>query len=434
MTVETKVNFNRDYITQYSQKHNEPSWLLELRLRGLENSELLALPKVEKTNIDKWNLYQFIHEVEKETLSDISELPEDLRAQLGEGADLKNLLIHKNAHAVYQSLDQELKDKGVILTDIKTAAKDHADLLLKYFMNQVGKVDDHKISALHAALFNSGVFLYVPKNTEVEVPVQTLFWQANSEAGLVPHILIVAEDNSKVTYVENFFGEDEGESVNNYLAEVFVGKNAHVTFAAVDSLGKNTTSYIYRRAKVDNDGRIDWALGQMNNGHTVSDNTTFLTGNGSTGDTKSVVVGTGDQSLNYVQKMDQSGHYTEGTMLSHGVMKDQARAIFNGISKIQKGAYQSTGEQTERVLMLSEKARGDANPILLIDENVERAGHAASVGKVDKNQLYYLMSRGISRLEAERLIILGFLSPVVEDIPLEGLQNRLKDLIERKIK
>jgi Fe-S cluster assembly protein SufD len=434
MTVETKVNFNREYVTQFSEKRGEPGWLLELRLRGLENSEVLGLPRLEKTKIDKWNLLDFIHETEVTPVNTLDELSEDARSFLGEGSDLDNLLVHKNSKHVFQALSKELKEKGVIFTDMKTAAIEHSDLLMKYFMNQLAQVEENKISALHAALVNCGVFLYVPKNVQIDVPIQSLFWQENSQVGLLPHILVVAEDNSKVTYVETYFGSEEEESVNNYVAEVFVGQGAHVTFAAVDNLGAKTTSYIYRRAKVDRDGRIDWALGQMNNGNTVSDNTTLLKGNGALGDTKSVVVGTGEQSLNFVQKMIQTGHYTDGQMLSHGVMKDSARAIFNGITKIEKGAFKSTGEQTERVLMLNKKARGDANPILLIDENVDRAGHAASVGQVNPVQLFYLMSRGVSRKEAERLIILGFLTPVVEKIPLEGLKKRLIEVIERKVK
>lgn len=434
MTVETKVNFNREYVTQFSEKRGEPGWLLELRLRGLESSEVLQLPRLEKTKIDKWNLLDFIHETEVKPVNSIEELSEEARSFLGEGSDLENLLVHKNSQPVFKALSKDLIDKGVIFTDMNTAVKEHGELVMKYFMNQLAQVDEHKISALHAALLNCGVFLYVPKNVQIEVPIQSLFWQEDAQVGLLPHILLVAEDNSKVTYVETYFGSDDKVSVNNYVAEVFVGQGAQVTFAAVDNLGAKTTSYIYRQAKVERDGRIDWALGQMNNGNTVSDNTTLLKGNGALGDTKSVVVGTGEQSLNFVQKMVQSGHYTNGQMLSHGVMKDSARAIFNGITKIEKGAFKSTGEQTERVLMLNKKARGDANPILLIDENVDRAGHAASVGQVNPLQLFYLMSRGITKLEAERLIILGFLTPVVEKIPLEGLKKRLIEVIERKVK
>jgi Fe-S cluster assembly protein SufD len=434
MTVETKMNLDREYVTTYSEKRGEPAWLLELRLRGLQESEIVELPKLDKTKIDKWNLLQFVHETKSEPITSVDELPDQVKSLLGKGDMAGNLVIHRDSNPIYKSLNKDLQDKGVILTDIATAVKEHGDLLAKYFMNTVVRVDEHKITALHAALFNSGIFLYVPKNVEINVPIQGLFWQENGNAGLLPHILIVAEENSKVTYVENSFSSNSVESVNNYIAEVFVGNGAKVTFAAVDNLGSNTTSYIYRRAQVESTGHIDWALGQMNDGNTISDNTSVLKGNGATGDTKSVVVGTGEQSLNFVQKMHQFGHYTNGQMLSHGVMKDSARAIFNGITKIEKGAVKSTGEQTERILMLSEKARGDANPILLIDENVDRAGHAASVGQVNPFQLFYLMSRGLPRKEAERLVILGFLAPVITEIPLEGLKERLVEVIERKIK
>lgn len=436
MTVETKAQFDRDYITSFSEKNGEPAWLLELRMRGLDESQVLELPKPEKTNIQKWNYTDFTHVVEEASINRVDELPEDVRSILGSEEHVGNVVVHKNGVAIFQQLSEELKQKGVIFTDFKTAAKQHSELLSKYLMNKLVKVDEHKLTALHAALINSGILLYVPKNVEVEVPFQSLFWQENGSAGLIPHILVVAEENSKVTYVENLIssGQTNGTSVMNYVSEVFVGAGAHVTYAAVDNLADNSTNFIYRRGTVDNDGRVDWALGQMNDGDTVSDNTTLLKGNGSQGDTKSVVVGRGEQSLNFVQHMKQFGLNSDGQMLSHAVMKENARGIFNGITKIEKGATKANGEQTERVLMLSEKARGDANPILLIDEDDVTAGHAASVGQVDQRQLYYLMSRGIPQAEAERLIILGFLSPVVEKIPLEGMKQRLIDVIERKVK
>ena len=141
----------------------------------------------------------------------------------------------------------------------------------------------------------------------------------------------------------------------------------------------------------------------MNDGNTVSENTTDLIGDGSSGDTKSVVVGRGEQTQNFTTKIVHFGKNTIGYILKHGVMKDNATSIFNGIGKIEHGASKSNAEQESRVLMLSEKARGDANPMLLIDEDDVIAGHAASVGRVDPVQLYYLMSRGISKKEAERL-------------------------------
>ena len=431
MTVQSTMNLDREYITDLSNAYHEPAWALELRLRGLEQAEVLPLPTLEKTKIDKWNIISPCG-VNREKPVSLEELPQEVTSILGSGEQAGNLIIHKNGSVVYSSLQKELRDQGVIFTDLLTAMREHGELVRKY-LHQLVKTDEHKLAALHAALLNCGVFLYVPKHVEVKVPVQNLFWVDDHTNGMVPHVLIVADDHSKVTYVENSFGQASNDSVNNYVAEVFVGANAQVTFAAVDYLSEQMTNYVYRRAIVERDGQIDWALGQMNDGNTVSDNTTILKGNGSRGDTKSVVVGVGQQSLNFVQRMNQFGLASDGQMLSHGVMKDEARAIFNGITKIEKGATKANGEQTERVLMLSERARGDANPILLIDEDDVTAGHAASVGKMDEEQIYYLMSRGITRAEAERFIIMGFLNPVIANIPLEGLRKRLVEVIERKI-
>ena len=147
-----------------------------------------------------------------------------------------------------------------------------------------------------------------------------------------------------------------------------------------------------------------------------------------------VVVGRGEQTQNFTTKIVHFGKYTESNILKHGVMKDSATTIFNGIGKIEHGASKSIAEQESRVLMLSEKARGDANPMLLIDEDDVVAGHAASVGRVDPVQLYYMMSRGIQKHEAERLIIHGFLAPVVNQLPIEGVKKQLVEVIERKVK
>jgi Fe-S cluster assembly protein SufD len=149
---------------------------------------------------------------------------------------------------------------------------------------------------------------------------------------------------------------------------------------------------------------------------------------------KMVTVGRGEQTQNFTTSIIHHGKGSEGWILKHGVAKDAATSIFNGIGKIEHGASKSNAQQTSRVLMLSEKARGDANPILLIDENDVMAGHAASVGKVDPNTLYYLMSRGIPKKEAERLVIHGFLAPVVAELPIEEVKKQLVDVIERKVK
>ncbi|MFP8643787.1 Fe-S cluster assembly protein SufD [Priestia aryabhattai] len=435
MTIDTKLPFDQEYISSFSKEANEPSWLLDLRLQALAKAEDLALPKPDKTNISKWNFTAFEkHTSQASTISSVDELPEVVKALIDTEA-VKNLYVQRDQTAAYSTLTEELKSQGVIFTDIQTAAKEHSDLVEKYFMKDGVKVDEHRLTALNAALLNGGVFVYVPKNVEVDEPLQAVFVREDEEAALFNHVIVVAEDNSSVTYVENYIATaEESNGVVNIVTEVFANSNAKVTFGAVDYLAKGTTTYVNRRGVAGKDGRIEWALGLMSEGNTVSENTTYLMGDGSYGDTKTVTVGRGEQSQNLTTSIVHFGKHSEGYILKHGVMKESASSIFNGIGKIEHGASKSNAEQESRVLMLSEKARGDANPILLIDEDDVTAGHAASVGRVDPIQLYYLMSRGIPQTEAERLVIHGFLAPVVNELPIETVKKQLTDLIERKVR
>ncbi|MED4266753.1 Fe-S cluster assembly protein SufD [Priestia megaterium] len=435
MTIDTKLPFDQEYISSFSKEANEPSWLLDLRLQALAKAEDLALPKPDKTNISKWNFTAFDkHTSQASTISSVEELPEVVKALIDTEA-VKNLYVQRDQTAAYSTLTEELKSQGVIFTDIQTAAKEHSDLVKKYFMKDGVKVDEHRLTALNAALLNGGVFVYVPKNVEVQEPLQAVFVREDEEAALFNHVIVVAEDNSSVTYVENYIATaEESNGVVNIVTEVFANSNAKVTFGAVDYLAKGTTTYVNRRGVAGKDGRIEWALGLMSEGNTVSENTTYLMGDGSYGDTKTVTVGRGEQSQNLTTSIVHFGKHSEGYILKHGVMKESASSIFNGIGKIEHGASKSNAEQESRVLMLSEKARGDANPILLIDEDDVTAGHAASVGRVDPIQLYYLMSRGIPQTEAERLVIHGFLAPVVNELPIETVKKQLTDLIERKVR
>ncbi|WP_426381815.1 Fe-S cluster assembly protein SufD [Bacillus velezensis] len=437
MTLETKLSVDQEYVKGFSEKHQEPAWLKNLRLQALEKAEDLPLPKPDKTKITNWNFTKFNkHTVENAPLASLEDLADEAKALIDIENEDKTLYVQRDQTPAFLSLSKELKDKGVIFTDILTAAREHSDFVEKYFMKDGVKVDEHKLTALHAALMNGGAFLYVPKNVQVETPVQAVYVHESNDTALFNHVLIVAEDHSSVTYVENYISTvNPKEAVFNIISEVVTGDNASVTYGAVDNLSAGVTTYVNRRgAARGRDSKIEWALGLMNDGDTISENTTNLYGDGTYGDTKTVVVGRGEQTENFTTQIIHFGKASEGYILKHGVMKDAASSIFNGIGKIEHGASKANAEQESRVLMLSEKARGDANPILLIDEDDVTAGHAASVGRVDPIQLYYLMSRGIPKEEAERLVIYGFLAPVVKELPIEGVKKQLVSVIERKVK
>jgi Fe-S cluster assembly protein SufD len=436
MTTETKLPFDKEFVRSFSEEMSEPAWFKELRLTALEKSETLPMPRPDKTKIDKWNFTQFSqHTVKSEPFNALAELPEEVKALVDVDGVNNNLYIQRNQTPAFLTLTEELKGKGVVFTDIFTAIKEHSSLVEKYFMTEAVKVDEHRLAALHAALVNGGAFLYIPKNVEIADPIQAVYIHDDVEANLFNHVIVVADDNSSVTYVENYLSTVEtANSVVNIVTEVIAKANAKVQYGAVDTLAKGITTYVNRRGVAGRDARIEWALGLMNEGNTISENTTNLIGDGAIGDTKTVVVGRGEQTQNFTTSVVHFGKHTEGYILKHGVMKDSASSIFNGIGKIEHGASKSNAEQESRVLMLSEKARGDANPILLIDEDDVTAGHAASVGRVDPLQLYYLMSRGIPKTEAERLVIHGFLAPVVNQLPIEGVKKQLTEVIERKVR
>lgn len=436
MTTETTLPFDKGFVSSFSKEKSEPAWFEELRLKALEHFHELPMPRPDKTKIDKWNFTQFEqHTVKSAPYTSLAELPEEVKALVDLDAAKQNLYIQRNQTPAFISLSEDLKAKGVVFTDIFTAAREHGDLLKKYYMTQAINADEHRLTALHAAFVNGGAFLYVPKNIEIAEPIQAVFVHDNAEANLFNHVLVVAEDNSSLTYVENYISTvEESNTLANILTEVIANTNAKVQYGAVDTLAKGITTYVNRRGVTGRDSRIEWALGMMNEGNTISENTTNLLGDGSNGDTKTVVVGRGEQTQNFTTKVVHFGRHTIGNILNHGVVKDNATSIFNGIGKIEHGASKSDAEQTSRVLMLSEKARGDANPILLIDEDDVMAGHAASVGRVDPVQLYYLMSRGIPKKEAERLVIHGFLAPVVNQLPIEKVKQQLVEVIERKVR
>lgn len=434
MTVDTKLPYDRSYIEQFSAERKEPVWMKELRINALELAETLELPKPDKTKIGNWNFTRFKHVATGEKIASLTDLPAEIQDFFDVENLPENIVIQRNHTVAFAQLNEELANKGVIFTDIFTALQDHEDLVKRYYMKDAVSVDEHKLTALHAALMNGGVFVYVPKNVQIEKPLQAVFWQEDPEVALVNHVLVVAEENSELTYVENYISNNKEEAtVANIVTEVIAQDNAKVSFGAVDNFAAGTTTYVNRRGVGYRHATIDWALGQMNDGNTVSENVTHLIGDGSVSNANAVTVGRGKQIQNFTAKIAQWGKNSDAQILQRGVMKESATSIFNAIGKIEHGASGANNEQTSRVLMLSEKARGDANPILLIDEDDVTAGHAASVGRVDPMQLYYLMSRGITKEEAERLVIHGFLDPVVAQLPIAAVKKQLKQVIERKV-
>ncbi|QJX56557.1 Fe-S cluster assembly protein SufD [Staphylococcus warneri] len=433
MTTET-LNISEEQLVDYSKAHNEPFWMTELRKKALKLTETLEMPKPDKTKLRKWDFDSFKqHHTEGSVYQSLEELPESVK-KIIDVENTENLVIQHNNDLAYTQVSEQAKNDGVIIEGLSEALVNHSDLVQKYYMTDAVNVDEHRLTALHTALMNGGVFVYVPKNVVVEHPVQYVVLHDDENTSFYNHVIIVTEQSAEVTYVENYLSNASGDGNQiNIVSEVIAGANSNITYGSVDYLDKGFTGHIIRRGTTEADASINWALGLMNEGSQIIDNTTNLMGDRSTSELKSVVVGTGDQKINLTSKIVQYGKETDGYILKHGVMKENASSVFNGIGYIKHGGTKSIANQESRVLMLSENARGDANPILLIDEDDVEAGHAASVGRVDPEKLYYLMSRGISRREAERLVIHGFLDPVVRELPIEDVKRQLREVIELKV-
>ena len=210
MTIEIKNPIDQSYIEDLSARNGEPEWFKQLRFDAAKLYESLPLPKPDKTKIDRWNFTDFKQPiVENQTVRTLDELPEKARALLDTGKEVRNLYVQHNQTRSYLQLSERLKEQGVIFTDLFTAVREHPELVKKFYMTNAIKVDEHRLTAFHAALVNGGLFLYVPKNVVIEEPVQAIFIHDNGDAPLINHVLIVADESSSVTYVENYLSLDE---------------------------------------------------------------------------------------------------------------------------------------------------------------------------------------------------------------------------------
>ena len=412
----------KETIKHFSQMHAEPEWLANLRQAAFDKIEELKLPVIERVKFHRWNLGDGTLS-ESETLTNVPDFTA-LNDHL--------TLVQVGTQTVLEQLPAELTEQGVIFTDFYTALEEIPEIMEKYFMSSV-KYDEDKLAAYHTAYFNSGAVLYIPDNVEINQPIEGIFYQdSESDVPFNKHILIIAGKHSKFTYLERLetYGSGTVPVTANITVEVIAQAGSQIKFSAIDRLGENVTAYISRRGKLDDDSMIDWAIGVMNEGNVIADFDSDLFGRGSHADMKVVALSRGRQIQGIDSRVTNYGCNSIGNILQHGVILEKGTLTFNGIGHIIKGAKGADAQQESRVLMLSDQARSDANPILLIDENDVTAGHAASIGQVDPEDMYYLMSRGLDKATAERLVVRGFLGSVIVEIPVKEVRAEMIENID----
>ena len=412
----------KETIKHFSQMHAEPEWLANFRQAAFDKIEELKLPVIERVKFHRWNLGDGTLS-ESETLTNVPDFTA-LNDHL--------TLVQVGTQTVLEQLPADLAEQGVIFTDFYSALEEIPEIIEKHFMSSV-KYDEDKLAAYHTAYFNGGAVLYIPDNVEINQPIEGIFYQdSESDVPFNKHILIIAGKHSKFTYLERLETYDSGTVpvTANITVEVIAQAGAQIKFSAIDRLGENVTAYISRRGKLDDDSMIDWAIGVMNEGNVIADFDSDLFGRGSHADMKVVALSRGRQIQGIDSRVTNYGCNSIGNILQHGVILEKGTLTFNGIGHIIKGAKGADAQQESRVLMLSDQARSDANPILLIDENDVTAGHAASIGQVDPEDMYYLMSRGLDKATAERLVVRGFLGSVIVEIPVKEVRAEMIENID----
>lgn len=414
----------KQQLTVASQQNEEPASFLDRRLAARDLMAQLRLPRMQRFNFRDWPLIadQPLEWVSSDTdLEKIAPDDEVIRVtQVGQ----TTVKVH---------IPERLRAAGVVLTDIFTAARQYPEMFEKYFMSAI-KTDENLLTAYHVAYLNAGLFLYVPKNVEIEKPIEAELVQDNTQGQpLISHILVVADRGSKVKFIQHLTTVGDQANPANMMIELIARDNSEIDFSSLDELGAQTHTYFKRRADIGRDAHVEWAVGLMNDGNTVGDMDSELLGEGGYANSKMIAVTTRKQEVGVNNRVTNHGKHTTGLINQRGVILENSELIFNGIGQIIHGAHGSKADQQNRVLIMSDQARGDANPILLIDENDVEAGHAASVGPVDPHQMYYLMSRGIPRKQAERMVIRGFLGAVLSAIPAADVRNKLVEILERKL-
>ncbi|EPI01511.1 FeS assembly protein SufD [Enterococcus faecalis 13-SD-W-01] len=417
-----------DAVNDFSLSKGEPAWMTEIRQQALAKAEELPLPQIERVKFHRWPLTEIA-----EPLDSVEEYPE---VAAFDAMKDNPVIVQHGTTTVFEQLPAELAEQGVIFTDLFTALQEHPELVKEYYMTKAVGMDEDQLTALHAAFMNSGIFLYVPKNVVIKEPVESiLIHNGDLQQHFFKHVLIVADEHSELSYLERFQTKgDQAQKVSgNIVIEVIAKAGAKIKYSAVDQLGTEISSYMNRRGHIMRDASIDWAIGVMNDGNIVADFDSDLVGNGSHAEVKIVAISAGKQVQGIDTRVTNKAPHSIGHILQHGVIRERGTLTFNGIGHILNGAKGADAQQESRVLMLSDKARGDANPILLIDENEVTAGHAASVGRVDPEEMYYLMSRGLQKEAAERLVIRGFLGSVLTAIPIKEVREELVEVIEGKL-
>lgn len=330
-------------------------------------------------------------------------------------------------------LNPALAARGVVFTDLQSAERDHPELVGR-MAGEIVRVEEGKFAALTGALAQNGVVLYVPKGVHVDEPLHSLLWGPGLEFAHFSHILVWVEEGASVTYVHEAASptEDGSQSMHAGIVEINVGDGASLRFVELQSWGGHVWNFSHERAQVGKDANLDWVFGAVGSRLTKNFSDLDLIGRGANGRMSGFYFADGKQHLDHDTQQNHFAPNTTSDLLFKGALKGASRSVWQGMIFVAEGAQKTDGYQANRNLILSQEARADSIPGLEIKADDVRCTHAATVGKIEAEPLFYLRSRGIPQKDAERLVVEGFFDPIMQRIPFEGVRERFQHAIEEK--
>ena len=356
------------------------------------------------------------------------EKDEDWRYTQIDKLKLENFEPFESNGRISAALSEDLAEKGVILTDVNTALEKYQIARDYYFRN--AKIGKDKFVALNAAYFDNGIFLYVPKNIEIGEPIKINF-NFDGKCSIL-HNIIVVESNSKLDFIEEYSNKElEEEQLNECITEVFANQDSKINFYHLDNWTKNVYNFTNIAGNLERNASINWISGCFGGKLNRLGIDTNFNGQGSTCSNLGVFLGRGKEHIDFTTNMYHNAENTTNNVLVDGILKDESSSVYRGLIKIEKQAQKTNSYLANHILKLGEKTLANSIPSLKIDANDVKASHGATVGQIDEEHLFYLMARGLSRAEAEKLIVEGFFEPVIQKIPLEELREKIRGMVRR---
>jgi Fe-S cluster assembly protein SufB len=429
----------RELVEKISEFKNEPQWMREFRLKSLDHFLAREMPTWGSpmlAEVDFDNIHYFVRASEKPERS-WDDVPEDVKKtfdRLGipeaERSFLAGVGAQYESEVVYHQVNKDLEDQGVIFLDMDSALRDHEDLVREYFATII-PANDNKLASLNSAVWSGGSFVYVPPGVQVEMPLQAYFRINTENMGQFERTIIIADEGSYVHYVEGCTAPTySSDSLHSAVVELIAKPGARIRYTTVQNWSQNVFNLVTKRAVAEKDATVEWVDCNLGSKLTMKYPSVYLMGERAHGEILSIAFAGKGQHQDAGGKIVHVAPNTTSNIFAKSISKDGGRSSYRGLLEVAKGAGGSKSKVVCDALLLDEDSRSDTYPTIRIGEDDVDVGHEATVSKVGDEQLFYLMSHGISEEEAGKLIVNGFIEPIVKELPMEYAveMNRLIEL------